>query len=63
MTTFAGAYFTVVSKTKLPYNSVDIPLENLNKIDTQECYIDAELSKVLVNTSLTLTLLAVQIFL
>ncbi|BFH74043.1 FAD-binding oxidoreductase [Sulfurisphaera javensis] len=45
VTTFAGAYFTVVSKTKLPYNSVDIPLENLNKIDTQECYIDAELSK------------------
>ncbi|MBB5254187.1 FAD-binding oxidoreductase [Sulfurisphaera ohwakuensis] len=45
ITTFAGAYFTVVNKTGLYYNSLDISLDELEKIDTQDCYISAELSK------------------
>ncbi|AWR96845.1 FAD-binding protein [Acidianus sulfidivorans JP7] len=45
ITTFAGAYFTVVNKTGLPYNSLDIPIENIEKIQNEDCYISAELSK------------------
>ncbi|BCU71599.1 FAD binding domain-containing protein [Stygiolobus caldivivus] len=45
VTTFAGAYFTVVNRTKVNYASMDISLDELEKIDDVKCLIDAELAK------------------
>ncbi|PVU76644.1 hypothetical protein DDW13_02545 [Acidianus hospitalis] len=45
ITTFAGTYFTAVNKTKVNYNSLDIPLEKLNYIEGIKAMISCELSK------------------
>ncbi|WP_231112495.1 FAD-binding oxidoreductase [Stygiolobus azoricus] len=45
VTTFAGAYFTVVNKTKVNYASMDITLDELEKLEGIKCLIDAELAK------------------
>lgn len=45
VTTFAGTYFTAVNKTKVNYNSLDIPLEKLNYVDNIRAMISCELSR------------------
>lgn len=45
ITTFAGTYFTAVNKTKVNYNSLDIPLEKLKEIEGVKALISCELSR------------------
>ncbi|BDC18888.1 FAD-binding oxidoreductase [Acidianus sp. HS-5] len=45
ITTFAGTYFTAVNKTKVSYNSLDIPLEKLNSVEGANAMISCELSR------------------
>ena len=45
ITTFAGTYFTAVNKNKVNYNSLDIPLEGLKRVEGVKAMISCELSK------------------
>ncbi|MCI2415613.1 MAG: FAD-binding oxidoreductase [Candidatus Aramenus sp.] len=45
ITTFAGAYFTVVSKKQVSYQSYDLPISSLEKVKDLDCMMDAELSR------------------
>ncbi|WP_187152755.1 FAD-binding oxidoreductase [Acidianus manzaensis] len=45
ITTFAGAYFTVVNKKKVSYYSVDVKIEDLEKLDKIKGMIDCELAR------------------
>lgn len=49
ITSFAGSYFTVVSKRKVNYNSLNISLDELDKksriLEEAKCLINAEITK------------------